>query len=214
VWDLYLRIVTSELVNAPAWKMSLEGGATSAERVTGTSPRVRDAGIVAAIRMDPGDMSAILGRVSATARSGLEVSTATSARRASLASAPKVASDARHAGQRVRCAIRTMAAASAPSSPVVWDVDNVFRAPGAGRLAGVAGNASAITLAPLVSSVPPAMDSASVVRVMRAGTATPAPWVTLAIRSAGDVAAIQKARSPNRMVPLPVTQMVSARASL
>jgi len=61
--------VTSELDNVPAWKMSLEGGATSAERVTGTLPRVRDAGIVAAIRTDPGDTSAIPGRVSATARS-------------------------------------------------------------------------------------------------------------------------------------------------
>jgi len=194
--------------------MSLEGDATSAERVIGTSPLVKDAGIVAAIRTDPGDMSAIRGRVSATARSGLEVSTATSARRASLASAPKVASDARLAGQRVRCAIRTMAAASAPSSPAAWDVDNVFRAPGAGRPDEVAANVSAITSAPLVSSVPPAMDSVNAVRVMRAGTATPVPWVTLAIRSAGDVAAIQRARSPNRMDPLPVTRMVSVPASL
>jgi len=66
----------------------------------------------------------------------------------------------------------------------------------------------------LVSSVPPAMDSASAERVTRAGTATPAPWVTLAIQSAGDVAAIQRARSPNRMDPLPVTRTVSVRASL
>jgi len=199
VWDPCHRIAISELDNVPAWPTSPGGDATSVDRVTGISRRARAAGIADAILMVPEVTSATRGRANATARSGLEVSTATSVRRDSLASARRVVSGAQPAGRRVRCVTRTMDAAFAPSSPVAWDVDSVCRAPGDGRLDWVAGNANAITLAPLVSSAAPAMDNASAVRDIRAESATLAPSGISAIRSADDAAAMRRVPSPRRM---------------
>lgn len=193
--------------------MSRDGGATNVVQDIGISPRVWAAGTAAATRTDPEVTNAIRGLASATARSESEVSTATSAPRASLDSVLRAASAVPPARQRARCVTRTTGAASARSLPEDWAAASACRARGAGRRDWAAGSASATTSDPLDSTVAPAMGSASAGRAMLAGIATRVPWATSVIRSAGAAAVIRMVPSPSRMARLPATRMASAPAS-
>lgn len=213
MWAPCPPTATSAPGNAPVWRMLRAGGATNVVQDTGILLRVWAAETVAATRTDPEATNAIHGRASATARSELEVSTATSAPRASSGSVLRAVNDVPPARQKVRCVTRTMAVVSARSLRGDWAAASASRGLGAGRRDWGAGSASATMLDPLDSTAAPEMGSASAGKAMLAGIATRVPWATSVIRSAGAAAVIRMVPSPSRMVRLPVIRMASAPAS-